>query len=194
MNSKLESNRILLRKYKLSDIDDYFEYISKPEVGGRIGFPPYKTKEEALERLKIELGKPYHFAIVLKEENKVVGSIQLHEPKPNRYESIDSGDTPYEIGFMLSPSYWGRGLMPEATVLMNDFAFDVLNATTVLIGHVDKNIQSGKVQEKIGFKIEGEVPNYREWTDGTMVSLITRSMTPEEWSAIREEKFKLYVK
>lgn len=194
MKSCLESNRIMLRKYKLSDIDDYFEYISKNEVAGRIGFPPYKTKQDAYERLKIEIQKPYHFAIVWKENDKVVGSIQLHEPKPNRYESIDAGDTSYEIGFLLSPEYWGKGIMPEATALMLDFGFEVLNATTILIGHVNKNLQSAKVQDKLGFDVKGEVLNYREWTDGTMVSLVTRAMSPEKWKQIREEKFKLYVK
>lgn len=194
MKSCLESNRIMLRKYKLSDIDDYFEYISKEDVAGRIGFPPYKSKEDAFERLKVEIQKPYHFAIVWKEQNKVVGSIQLHEPKPGRYEMIDSGDTAFEIGFLLSPEFWGRGIMPEATVLMLDFGFDVLNASSILIGHVNKNFQSSKVQDKIGFDVVGEVPNFREWTDGTMVSLISRVMTPEKWQKIRTEKFKLYVK
>lgn len=57
MKAKLESGRIKLRNYVLEDIDDYYDYIKSEDISGRIGFPPYKSKEQAFERLKIETKK-----------------------------------------------------------------------------------------------------------------------------------------
>ena len=48
---------MLLRSYFESDVDAYFEYMSQPEIGGILGFPPYTDKEKAKERLIKETNK-----------------------------------------------------------------------------------------------------------------------------------------
>ena len=56
-----------------------------------------------------------------------------------------------------------------------------LNVPSIFIGHAKANIGSGKVQDKCGFKIVGELPNYRTWIDGTNTSFIMRKMTQDEY-------------
>ena len=203
MKAKLESERIKLRNYVLEDIDDYYDYIKSEDISGRIGFPPYKSKEQAFERLKIETKKPYQFAIVLKSENKVVGSIEIMLPSRDRevrakfeerYVGIDAGENPVEIGFLLSPKFWGLGIMPEATVLATDYAFNTLGASAVCIGHLKANANSGRVQEKIGFKIVNEIKTDKTWIDGSATTSVRRIMTKDMWNKIRKEKFKEFVK
>ena len=86
-----------------------------------------------------------------------------------------------EIGFVLSENYWGKGIMTESAKMVTDFAFRVLDVPVIYIGHAEANIGSGKVQDKIGFKVIGKLPNYRIWVDGKPTDLIERKLTKEEW-------------
>ena len=178
---ELETDRLILRNYNESDLDDYFEYISHKSVGPRIGWEPYKTKEAAFERLKYEITKPFQFAIVLKSINKVIGSIELMPCKEERYADLNIEEDAKEIGFMLSPAFWGQGIMPEACKSVMKFAFEKLNTPCIYIGHAKANSQSEKVQNKLGFKVVGELKNYRNWIDGKPTSLIKRKMTKQDW-------------
>lgn len=177
----LETERLILRNYKESDFEDYYEYASNPNVGPRCGWQPYDSKEKAFERLKLECQKPYQFAIVWKETNKVIGSIELMNTKTERYPFETNFENSKEIGFLLSPAFWGKAIMPEATKEVLRFAFEKLNVPEVFISHAKANIQSGRVQDKLGFKIIGEVKNYRTWIDGNLTDSVCRKMTKEEW-------------
>ena len=57
-----------------------------------------------------------------------------------------------EIGYVLSKSYWGKGLMPEAVSAVIRYLFDDLHFDFLLCGYYDFNKQSKRVQEKCGFK------------------------------------------
>lgn len=177
----LETERLILRKYQESDIDDYFEYASSPDVGPRIGFEPHTNIHSAKERLAIEMAKPFHFAIVLKDTNKVIGSVELMQTKTDRYKNLEIEEGSKEIGFLLSPAFWGKGIMPEAAKAVLAFAFETLFVPAIYIGHATANTQSARVQEKLGFKIVGELENYRTWIDGSVTGLIERKMTNLEW-------------
>lgn len=37
----IETERLILRNYKMEDLDDYFEYVSMESVGPRVGWPAY---------------------------------------------------------------------------------------------------------------------------------------------------------
>ncbi len=177
----LESERLLLRNFKMTDLDDYYEYASMPNVGPRAGWPFYTDKEKAKDRLELEQTKEHQFAIVYKPDNKVVGSVELMDCKLDRYPNLKIEDGAKEIGFVLSENYWGKGIMTESAKMVTDFAFRVLDVPVIYIGHAEANIGSGKVQDKIGFKVIGKLPNYRIWVDGKPTDLIERKLTKEEW-------------
>ncbi len=50
--------------------------------------------------------------------------------------------------------------------------------------------QSGKVQEKLGFKVKGKVANFSTWIDGKQTDLIQRKMTRNEYFKIYKRKKK----
>lgn len=178
----LETERLILRNFKPEDIEDYWEYVQMPNVGPRAGWPAYTEKQKAVDWLEnVECKKPNQFAIVFKEDNKVIGSVELMDCVKNRYVNIDVEDGAKEIGFVLSEPYWGRGIVTEAARAVLGYAFDVLETENVYIGHAKANIGSGKVQDKLGFKVIGEVKNYRTWVDGTQTDFVARKMTKQEW-------------
>ena len=147
----LESERLILREWYLSDLDDLFEYASVPDVGERAGWPHHPNKEESLYRLKHFIEEKHTFAIVYKENNKVIGSLGIEkygaEDKLTEFKDYKGR----EIGFVLSKDYWGQGLMPEAVNVVIKYLFDKLDYDFLLCGHYDKNLRSGRVQEKCGF-------------------------------------------
>lgn len=148
---RLETDRLILREWSLDDVDDLFEYASVPDVGEHAGWPPHKNKEESLYRVKHFIEEKHTFAIVYKENNKVIGSIGVEfygsEDKLTEFNNYKGR----EIGYVLSKDYWGRGLMPEAVKAVINYLFSELDYDFLLCGYYDFNSQSKRVQEKCGF-------------------------------------------
>lgn len=51
-NIKLETERLILRPWEITDLDDFFEYASINGVGEKAGWEYHKSKDESLEILK----------------------------------------------------------------------------------------------------------------------------------------------
>lgn len=89
------------------------------------------------------------YAIVLKSENKVIGSIGLHDRKPdNNLLKLNQK----EVGYVLNPRYWGKEIVPEAVKSLVDYGFNKLNLELIWCAHFDFNNNSKRVIEKCGFK------------------------------------------
>ncbi len=147
---KLETKRTILRGFEQSDLDDLYEYAKVEDVGEAAGWPHHKNKEESQEILNkfIESGEVY--AIVLKENNKVIGSIGIHERKLYKEYNYGNKKT-IEIGYVLNKDYWGQGLMTEIAKKAIDYCFNDLKLDVVLVAHAITNARSRGVIEKCGF-------------------------------------------
>ena len=148
---RLESQRLILREWKEEDVDDLFEYASVPGVGEMAGWPHHPNIEESLYRVNKFIREKHTFAIVYKENNKVIGSLGVEKYGAEEKLSEFFNYKGRKIGYVLSKDYWGRGLMPEAVKTAIDYLFNVLDYDFLLCGHFDKNNQSRRVQEKCGF-------------------------------------------
>ena len=149
---RLETDRLILREWNKNDLDDLYEYASVPSVGEMAGWPHHESKEVSLYRLNKFIEEKKTFAVVYKENNKVIGSLGVefydNEDKLTEFNNYNGR----EIGYVLSKDYWGLGLMPEAVSVVIDYLFNKLNYDFLLCGHFDKNNRSRRVQEKCGFK------------------------------------------
>lgn len=181
---QLETKRLILRPFRENDIEDFYEYGSMDNVGPRAGWSPYPNKESAMHRLSIEISKPHQFAIELKKEHKVIGSIEVMEVKKERYNNIEIEENSRELGSIISEKYWGNGYMPEAIVEILNYCFNVLQLSVVYAAYLERNAQSVRLKEKCGFKFVGKVLNYREWIDGTMSDLIAVGITKKEFETM----------
>lgn len=176
-----ETKRLLLRPFRESDLSDFYEYGSMKKVGTMAGWTPYTDIQSAQKRLDYEITKPHQFAIELKAEHKVIGSIEVMEVKRERYKGIHIDGNSKELGSIVSEKYWGNGYMPEAIMEILKYCFYELGVKIVYAGYVEKNTQSNRLKEKTGFKEIGRVKNYRQWLDGCMSDLIAVSITKEEY-------------
>lgn len=181
MKTVLETERLILRNFVLEDLDDLFEYASQEKVGPMAGWEPHTDKENTLKYLKKIINKPLQFAIVLKEENKVIGTVELMDCHKERFKNIEIEEDAKEIGCVLSEKYWQKGYMTEAIKEIIRYTFEELNVDVIYTCNASKNIGSSKVQEKCGFKQIGILPNDRKWIDGTMTDKIQRKLTKDDF-------------
>lgn len=149
---KIETERLVLRPFQQSDLQDFYEYASVEGVGEMAGWKHHECIQKTQEILNMFIEEDKTFAIVLKENNKVIGSLGVE--KYGLEEKLTEFDGYYgrEIGYVLSKDYWGRGLMSEAVTAVIDYLFHVLNLDFLTCGYFDFNHQSKRVQEKSGFK------------------------------------------
>lgn len=148
----LETHRLILRKFKLTDVDDLFEYASNKNIDKYVPWYAYTDKKEAIEFIncKIKLyneGKLSSWAIELKEKHKVIGSID--------FGKWDTKSNCASIGYALSCDYWNKGYATEALKEIIRFGFETMKLHRIQMEHVKENIASGKVMTKNGLKYEG---------------------------------------
>ena len=149
---RLETERLILREWNLDDLDDLFEYASNPDVGPRAGWNPHKNKEESFAILNRFINGKKTFAIVYKDNNKVIGSLGVEFYELEEELTEFNNYQGRSIGYVLSKDYWGQGLMPEALKALIGYLFNELKYDFLVSGHFDFNTRSSRVQEKCGFR------------------------------------------
>ena len=148
----IETERLILRPFKQSDLRDFNEYSSVPGVGEMAGWAHHESIEKSQEILNMFIEEDKTFAIVCKSNNKVIGSIGVEKYGLEEKLTEFNGLYGREIGYVLSKDYWGKGIMPEAVMAVIDYLFNGLHLDFLTCGYYDFNNQSKRVQEKCGFK------------------------------------------
>lgn len=159
MKLKIDGKRIFIRKLKISDAKDLYENIKDKEVvKWTVNIPRPYPKDGAVKFIrkthyKTKKKKGYTFGIILKEQNKLIGAVDLI--------NINWKNKNAELGYWLGKKYWNKGLMTEAVKLILKFAFEQLKLHKVYANLFEKNIGSKNVLEKSGFKLEGKFKEAR---------------------------------
>lgn len=145
----ISTPRLILRPWRETDLDDFYEYASVDGVGQMAGWTPHKSKEESKAILEMFRNGKKTFA--LEHNGKVIGSLGIEEYNEANYPELDPLQG-RELGYALSKAYWGQGLMPEAVNAVINWLFREQNLNFILVGHFDWNRQSRRVAEKCGFQ------------------------------------------
>ncbi|MBS4536352.1 GNAT family N-acetyltransferase [Clostridium sp. D2Q-14] len=149
----LETERLILRPFKEEDaIDMYNNWATDKEVTRYVTWPPHKSIDESknIINLWIEENKSienYHWAIEVKEDNSVIGTIGLLD--------VDNRNENSEIGYCISRDYWNKGITTEAFLAIIEYAFNEVGFTRITARYQVGNNASGRVMEKCGLTYEG---------------------------------------
>ncbi len=154
-NIVLETDRLILRPWRKSDLNDFYEYARVDGVGQMAGWEPHKSIEESEFILSLFMEGKHVFAVELKDNHKVIGSVGLEEISTSTEEKYNEL-TGREIGYVLSKDYWGKGLMPEAVKRVIKYCFEKENYDFLWCCHFPANAQSKRVIEKCGFRFVKE--------------------------------------
>ena len=145
----LTTERLTLRPWRESDLNDFYEYASVDGVGQMAGWNPHRNVEESKMILAHFVKGKHVFA--LEHQGKVIGSLGVEEYSEENYPELNNLQG-REIGYVLSKAYWGQGLMPEAVKAVIDWLFNEVKLDFIIVGHFDRNAQSRRVIEKCGFQ------------------------------------------
>lgn len=144
----LTTERLTLRPWRETDLEDFYEYARVDGVGQMAGWMPHKDMDESRSILSRFIQGKKTFA--LEYRGKVIGSLGIEMYNEENFPELATLQG-REIGYVLSRDYWGRGLMPEAVQAVVKYLFETVDLDFVLVGHFDWNRQSRRVIEKCGF-------------------------------------------
>lgn len=172
----METDRLILRRYRKEDIDDIVEGLNNLNVIKWLAHVPYPyTKEDAEEFLSRVLNDDsYYFAIVLKEENKVIGGTNFSNI--NKFHGTAGG------GIWLNEKYQGKGYGEEAWGARIKYAFEELKLRRLENGYLKGNEKSHKMQLRFGYKDEGiRRKGFVCKATGEIVDEYKTGLLKEEW-------------
>lgn len=173
---QLETSRLILRPVALSDAQDMYEYASDEETT-RFVFDRHQSLAETESLIaQIFLAKPLgSYAIVLKENNKMIGTIDFHH--------LDEKTASAEIGYTLNKKYWRHGYMTEACRALLKAGFEALGFNRICARHDLDNPASGRVMQKSGLKKNAVIPYSRQDRKDSqrLVTDVFYQLTKEEY-------------
>ena len=149
MSVLLETERLLLRYPRAADISHFVPLLNDYDVSKNLGPVPHPYTEDdgCAFIVRMDYGRrastDYVFAVVLRP-SCFIGLCGVHP----------GGG--WEFGYWFGKSYWGKGYATEAGRRVVAFAFDELNAERLRSGWFHDNPKSGRVLEKLGFRLVGE--------------------------------------
>ena len=142
-----ETKRLIVRRYELTDADNFFSLNGDEEVMRYIR--PAKSREESDAFLKYniafanELPLYGRWAVEEKDSNDFVGSFAVIP--------VDNS-TNMQLGYALLPKAWGKGYATELTLEGLKYVFSKTDLQTIYAYTEGPNIPSQKVLLKCGFK------------------------------------------
>ena len=154
MTMNLSTERLILRRFRESDLADLHEYLSDPQVAA---YEPYKpmTMEEVRENLAWRISTEEMIAVELKFTGKLIGNVYLGK---RDFDAL-------EIGFVFNSCFQHLGYARESceTLISSAFAAGVHR----IYAECDpENTASWGLLERLGFAREAHLrQNVYFWKD-----------------------------
>ncbi|WP_068310862.1 GNAT family N-acetyltransferase [Polycladidibacter hongkongensis] len=147
---EIQTDRLLLRAIKDSDIDCFYEMCSDPEV--MEFFPSVMSRQETEEMMgrmnELAEKNGYCFEVVAdKRSGEPFGFVGLNVP---RYQDQLHFGPCVEIGWRLKRSCWGKGIAVEAANAWLEYGFNHLGLEEIVAFTAKGNKKSQRVMEKLG--------------------------------------------
>jgi ribosomal-protein-alanine N-acetyltransferase len=152
----VETEHLLFRPLMLSDLDDLAALYADAEVMRFLGGP--RSKEEVqyiLNRYirEYEIYGHSFFATIEKSDQRFIGQCGL------LMQEVE-GQPEVELGYVLAPQYWQRGLALEGTQALKDYGLQQLGLPRLISLIPPENTASIHIAEKIGMHYERDVDQW----------------------------------
>jgi len=153
----LTTQRLLLRKLRMEDAQDYFTFAGDPRVTRYLRWGPHASLQETQSYLQSVLegyrqGTDGPWGIELVEEGRLVGSIHLMD--------LDPSDLKADVGVVVNAQYWRRGIGSEALQRVLAFSLTELHLQRIQVFAITGNIAACQMMEKCGMAHEGTLHRY----------------------------------
>lgn len=181
---ELTTDRLTLRRMMVADTADMYEYASRMDVTKYLTWYPHPDRDYTREYLqylgnRYAAGMFYDWAVIYEPDCKMVGTCG--------FTAFHCASDCAEVGYVLNPQYWGKGIATEALTRVLQFAFETLGLHRVEAKFIEENIRSRRVMEKVGMQFEG-VMREAMLIKGNYVNVGVCSILASEWNARKSEK------
>jgi [ribosomal protein S5]-alanine N-acetyltransferase len=173
LTNPIQTERLLIRPFRLSDWPAVHTYTSDAEV---MAFVPegQMTKEQTRQFVADNAGpNATHHAVDILAENQLIGHMTFHPWYAPRI---------YEIGWVFHPHYHGKGYATEAAAALLRYGFESLRVHRVIATCQPENPASWRVMERLGMKREGHLRQCIERDDGSWWDEYFYALLEEEWN------------
>ena len=149
----LETSRLILRKFREEDFDDFCDYAMDDEMSRMMGRALIRTRADArLAFSWLKNREERGYALVLKSTGRVIGNLTVTQvPRFEHALRRLDGFQGRTLSFAISRHYRQMGLMEEAVRAVIAALFDE-GMDFVQCGSFDFNTASAALQKKIGFE------------------------------------------
>lgn len=180
----IETKRLILRPWALSDADSLYEYAKDPDIGPIAGWKTHKNVEESKHIIETVFNEKECYAVCVKTDNKAIGAIAL---KLNGSTDMTDRDDECELGYWIGKPFWGNGYIPEAANALIRRGFEDLGMNVIRCGYYDGNEKSKRVQEKCGFAYYRTIENSDVPLLEETRTLHTNILTKEQWKKLNDK-------
>ena len=181
---ELTTPRLTLRKLLVSDTEDMYAYASRQDVTQYLTWYPHSDRSYTRQYLqylgnRYSAGMFYDWAIFYEPECRMVGTCG--------FTSFNCSSDSAEVGYVLNPEFWGKGIAHEALCRVMRFGFEKLNLNRIEARYIEGNERSRQVMEKAGMTFEGMMREAM-LVKGTYVNIGVCSILKSEWEKLQKEQ------
>jgi len=141
----LQTKRLVIRKFKSTDLTNLIEMFSDPEVmryiGPRRPMTEFEIQEWLFNILQIQDKELTRHAVALKSTNELIG-----------IDGLRDEDGIKDFGYYFRRSYWGKGYAQEACLAIINHIENDLQIKNYQIFIADENISSIQMIKRLGMR------------------------------------------
>ena len=173
---ELHTQRLLLRPWRFSDVEDAFSYGRDEEWGRYLWNTPspylHRHAEQFIASCVLDSWeRQAQFAIEF--GGHVIGGVRLY--------IIDDAAGVAGMGYNVAPTHWGQGIATEAAQAVLKHAFYGLGLGKIFSTTDSRNLASIRVLEKLGATREGLLRRHRlhrgEYIDEACYGILASDVT-----------------
>ena len=170
----IETKRLILREISQNDLEDFYQIFSTDEVGRFINKMSHSDVERYFEKKKNKPKNPYSFAVVLKENNKMIGTCGV---KLNAETNVGT------LSYVFNPNYWSKGYCTEACKAILNYCFNIGKMDKIEADcFEDNNASIHILKDKLNMNID-------EYKQREEINTFTKKLTAFKFFSITKEEF-----
>lgn len=144
----ITTKRLHLRPFKMEDASNMFKnWASDPLVTRFLTWRPHSNLQVTSDLLDTWVKRykdPNFYNWAIEYNGDIIGSVSVVRTGEDKSCA--------DLGYCIGSRWWGLGLMPEAASAVTEYLLNSAGFNKVRICHALKNIASGRVAQKCGFR------------------------------------------
>ncbi len=148
----IRTERLILRRARMTDLADVHAMLSHPAAMRYWSTPEHETLAQSRDWLQgMVTGAPDEDDFVIEHEGRVIGKAGAWRLP--------------EVGFLLHPDHWGKGLAQEAMRAVIDHLFRSHDCPALTAEADPRNAASLRLLARLGFRETGRATRTMQWRD-----------------------------